>query len=464
MTFVSAGRIRPSPALRPVVAALALALGTGLAQAQSLVDVYAAARGYDPTYLGARALADSAQYRAEQAHAGRRPGLNLVVSGTHAVNNTPDSLPTSAGSTTIDGRLAAQQSLFNRPLDLQIDQADKGIDAARASLQLAEQDLIVRVAQAYFDVLSSAEALTSVQANEKAIEQQLASAKRNFEVGNATITDTREAEARYDLARAQEIAARNDLETKKVTLDQLVGRNGVAPQPLAAPVVLPAVLPSQASDWVRMAEADNASLKLAQLNYEVAKLTTSEKRAGHLPTVGLTAGYVRSHAQQNFSNALVCRDGQCQIVSGDSRANTNGGSIAVTVTVPLFAGYAIENRVKEAVLLEEKARNDFETAHSAATLGTRTAFLGAQSGSAQVKALEAAEVSSKLALEATELGYKVGVKVNIDVLNAQSQLYQTRRDLAKARYDYLLATLKLRQAAGQLKADDLLAINALLAR
>jgi outer membrane protein len=324
---------------------------------------------------------------------------------------------------------------------------------AQSQLAQAEQDLIVRVAQAYFNVLAAADALQSVQGNSKAIAEQLASAKRNFEVGNATITDTREAEARADLARSQQISAENDLLVAKVTLDQLVGRNGVMPHPLTLPAMLPPVMPSQASDWVTLAESDNPGIKQAQFALEVAELETSRAKAGHLPTLVAGASYGRNRQKDSFSPGGGSLTG--------TGANT---SLALTLNVPLFAGFAIQNRVRETVALEQKARTDAEGTHNSVVLGARTAFLGALTQRAQVQALEAAESSSKLALDATLLGYKVGVKVNLDVLNAQSQLYSTQRDAAGARYQYLVSTLKLRQAAGNLTSNDLLPIDALLVK
>ena len=353
--------------------------------------------------------------------------------------------------------VTASQQIFNRQNDLQIDQAQKLVDVATSQLAQAEQDLIVRVAQAYFNVLAAADALQTEQANSKAIAEQLASAKRNFEVGNATITDTREAEARFDLARSQEIAGENDLQVAHVTLDQLVGRNGIVPHPLALPAALPPVMPSQTSDWVSLTESDNPALKQAQLTRDIAELETGRAKAGYLPTLAAQASYGRSHAHEEAS--------RFRKASFASRAATaRPTTCSATLTVPLYAGGAIQGRLRETVALQEKARTDAEGAHNTALLGTRTAFLNAQSLNAQVKALEASEASSKLSLDATVLGYKVGVKVNLDVLNAQTQLYTTQRDLAAARYNYLVATLKLRQAAGTLTTNDLLPVNALLVK
>jgi len=444
--------------LTPLVGALALAFGTVGAQAQSLSEVVQSARGVDATYLGARSSADAAHWKYEEARALHLPSANATVVGSRQTSDTPyQPSQTSGGTTSLTATINAQQTLFNRQNDLQIDQAQKAADVANSQLAQAEQDLIVRVAQAYFNVLAAADALQSVQGNSKAIGEQLASAKRNFEVGNATITDTREAEARADLARSKQIAAENDLVVAKVTLDQLVGRNGVTPHPLVLPATLPPVLPSQASDWVTAAEADNPALKQARLALEIAQLETSRAKAGHLPTLTVGGQYGRSHDTTSFSSSQANLSGR---VSG----NGNSGGVNVTLTVPLFAGFSIQNRVRETIALEDKARTDAEGAHNTVVLGTRTAFVTAMTQAAQVKALEASVASSKLALDATTLGYKVGVKVNLDVLNAQSQLYQTQTDAAGARYNYLMSQLRLRQAAGNLTSNDLLPIDALLVK
>jgi outer membrane protein len=455
MTFPRAG-LATMPALKPLALGLVLAFCGAGAQAQSLTEVVDAARTYDATYLGARSSADAAEYRFQQARSLHLPSANLTVGGARNVSNTPYTEPSSTSTDSANATVGAAQTLFNRQNDLQIDQAQKLVDVARAQLAQAEQDLIVRVAQAYFNVLAAADALQTEQANSKAIAEQLASAKRNFEVGNATITDTREAEARFDLARSQEIAGENDLQVAHVTLDQLVGRSGIVPHPLALPAALPPVMPSQASDWVTLAEGDSPALKQAQLGLEVAQLETSRQKAGYLPTVTAQASYNRNYAHTEASAPA----GFGGVVGGHGSGNT----IQLTLSVPLFTGGLIENHVREARSLEEKARTDAEGVRNSVTLATRQAFLGAQSLNAQVKALEAAESSSKLALDATVLGYKVGVKVNLDVLNAQSQLYTTQRDLAAARYNYLVSTLKLRQAAGTLTANDLLPVNALLVK
>jgi len=447
-------RFPPSP-LRPVAVALALALSlslslsTGLVQAQTLGTLYEAARAYDANYLAARALAESAVYKAAQADALRWPSAALTGSVTMAESNQPSQNNTSLRNQTLT--LSGNYPLYNRANVATMSQAQRVLEVSQADLELAEQDLIVRAAQAYFDVLAATDTLAAAQTGKKAISEQLASAKRNFEVGTATITDTREAQARFDLATARELVADNDLRTKRTVLDQLVGRAAVEPKGLALPVVLLPVIPANPEDWVSAADGRHPSIRKARLAQELARLETEKARAGHLPTANLVANLQNSNNRGSAVTDVFGRPG-----------NSATTSVGVQFNLPLFAGYAVQNRVKETLVLEDKARNDFEGARRGVALGTRSAFLAVQSLQAQVKALEAAEASSKLALEATQLGYKVGVRVNLDVLNAQSQLFDTQRDLAKARYDVIVTELKLRQASGQLWPVDVQAIDAQL--
>ncbi len=439
----------PRRAAPRLLAALLVAAGLAaptLACAQSLLQLYEAARQYDAAYLAANSLADSARYKAAQSDALLRPTATLVGNSTRTENELPSGV--NRGSTTSGVTLQGRQPLYNRSSSVTIDQAQRTLALSKWDLETAEQDLIVRVAQAYFDVLASQDALETTRTNKTAIAEQLASAKRNFEVGTQTITDTREAQAKFDLATAQEIAADNDLRVKRIALDVLVGRSGVNPNPLATPVVLPATAPASVDSWVSQAELHPA-VQRALLATDIAKLETEKARAGHLPTLDAVA----TAGASKFSGTSGVTS-----VPGTTQTATLG----LQFNLPLYAGLSVQNRVKETLLLEEKARNDLESARRITAQATRSAYFGVESGRAQVAALEAAESSSKLALEATQLGYKVGVRVNLDVLNAQTQLYTTRRNLAKARYDVVLNGLKLRQASGQLKPSDVEAANRLL--
>jgi outer membrane protein len=457
------------PALRPttvraVALAVALCGGLGLApraQAQTIQTLYDAARAFDATYLGARAQADAAQYERDQALALRRPSVGLSGGVARSGSQVPEELfGAQPDGERLSGRsyttrsevgLSASQPLYNRGNAISIDQAERAYGAALTELDAAEQDLILRLTEAYFNVLAGQDALSTARANKAAIAEQLASAKRNFEVGTATITDTREAQARFDLATAQEIGADNELRSARIVLDQLVGRSNVQPRPLLTPVRLPVLEPADVEAWVAQT-GESPSVRRALLAYDIAQLEIEKAKAGHLPTVDLVGSYGR---QRNTN------------VVNPSSSNFPGtftsASVGVQLNVPLFAGYAVQNRIRETLALQEKARNDAEAAKRAVVQGTRQTFLGVQSGEARVRALEAAEGSSQLALEATQLGYKVGVRVNLDVLNAQTQLFTTQRDLARARYDVIVNHLQLRRTAGTLKPQDVDAVNRLLA-
>lgn len=438
----------------------AVLAAAGGARAQSLTALYELARGYDAAYQSARAQAESLIYRAEQARATMRPGVAAVGTIVENRSDTPyaTTLTTRASQQQIS--LNATQTLFNRQNDRAIDQADASIEVGRAQLQAAEQDLIVRLAQAYFDVLAATDSLATVQASKKAIGEQLASAKRNFEVGTATIVDTREAQARWDLATAQELAARNDLHVKQLALASLVGNPGAVPKPLAQPVVLPPADPDDVESWVTRSDAASPAIAQARWAREIARLETEKARAGHLPTVSVGA---------TLSDSYTTASGTMQGFNGGSIPfGPIGGpgparSIQLQVNIPIFSGYAVQNRVKETLQLEDKAQQDLEAARRNVAQATRSAFFNVRSLRAQVGAMEAAEASSRLALEATELGYRVGVRVNIDVLNAQAQLYTAERDAAQVRYNVIVNDLKLRQISGVLGAQDLAAVNALLA-
>ena len=424
-----------------VVSLIAGALLSLNAHAADLLQIYKEALTNDAQYASARASLAAGQEKAPQGLAGLLPviGASGGYNRIEPDNNARYKVNTYA--------IALIQPLFNWASIQQYQQGRLVAAASEAAFAQAQQDLVVRVAQAYFDVLAAQDVIAFVQAQKVAINEQLASAKRNFEVGTATITDTHEAQARYDLAVAQEIAGINDLEVKRTALQQIIGKAPADLSQLRVGIAISAPNPVQMDVWVNYAEKQNYGVLGSQLLLEIAQREISKMRAGHLPTVDLIAK--RSKTEYSGSVPLGASDG-----------STN--SIGVQWNIPLFAGFAVNSKVREAIALEDKARNDLEYTRRSAAQGARQAFLGVTSGLAQVKALEAAEVSSQSALESNKLGYEVGVRINIDVLNAQQQLYSTRKDLAKARYDAIMNGLKLKSAAGILKEDDLVQVNGLL--
>lgn len=464
--------------------ALALLLGTAAcaSQAQSLVELYNAARSYDATYQSAKAQFDATQFKAAQADALWLPSVGLqagltrhvadATSQSESVTRADGSTVSASGSATTSNTgqtnktlaLSLSQNLFNRANSYTIAQAQHSVEIASQTLRAAEQDLVVRISQAYFDVLAATDSVAYVRNLKAATAEQLASAKRNFEVGTATIVDTRDAQARYDLVSAQELAATNDLQVKRSNLAQLVGRADVAPVPLKPNATL-STTEEGLDAWLQRTELAPL-VAIRKTSLEVARLETSKAKAGHLPTVALTASYAKSFpdgrtdALTGLTNRLY--GGETSTSSSSWAGDSTSASLGVTVNVPLFTGFAVQNRMKETLSLETQAESDYENARRIAAQATRTAYFGVQSGLSQVKAYEAAETSSQSALDSNKLGYQVGVKINIDVLNSQSQLYDTKAKLSKARYDVLVGGLKLRQAAGTLSAADLEPINAQL--
>jgi len=419
--------------------------------AADLLQVYRQAQDNDPTFAAARSVLDAGREKMPQGRAGLLPSLTL--SGNTMWNQTENSFHSGA---TINKpnynsngyQLALTQPLFRWQNWVGYKQSEIQVVQAEANFAQARQDLILRVAQAYFDVNYAIESLAAVRANKIAIAQQLESAKKNFEVGTATITDTHEAQARYDLAQAQEIAADSDLEIKQHALEAIIGQpaGGLATVRKDAPLTPPQ--PSDMKQWVAAAEKDSLAVQIQQANADIAAREVDKQRAGHYPTLDLVANH--GYAKTYSSTALGVID-------------TDFTNVGLQLNIPLFAGGLTSSRQREAVANRGAAESGLEASKRSAALAARQYYLGVANGLAQVRALQAALISSQSALESNKLGYEVGVRINIDVLNAENQVYVTRRDLAKATLDTLMAQLRLKAAVGALGDDDVVQINSLLA-
>jgi outer membrane protein len=303
---------------------------------------------------------------------------------------------------------------------------------------------MLRVAQAYFDVLIAQDSVQLVNAQKTAISEQHAQAKRNFEVGTATITDTLEAQARYDLTGAQEIAAQNNLEIKRSALQQLINATPGDLTPLGKEFKLEVPQPANMEKWVDEAQLNNLQLAIAQASAEIAEKEVARNRGGHYPTVDLVANYTQSNANGSIYGVGI---------------DSTNKSVGVQLNMPLFQGGVVNSKWREAEANRERARQELENARRNVAQQARQAYLGVVSGVAQVQALQQALTSSESVLEASKLGQEVGVRTNLDVLNAQQQLFSTRRDLYQAQYDYLLSQLRLKQAVGSLGEEDLSKVN-----
>jgi outer membrane protein len=435
------------PSIRPFLFTSLLA-GCAAAHAEDLLQVYRDAQRYDAVYASARHALAAGRERIPQGRALLLPTLNLTANAI-AQNARVDSdnpaqsfrrSPQSGAYT-----LTLTQPIY-RPQNLALrDQADFQVRQAEATFAQASQDLGLRAAQAYFDVLGAQDTLALVGAQKAAISEQLAQAKRNFEVGTATITDTHEAQARYDLIVAQEIAARNDLENRRRALQLVSGKEYGQLRPLRPDVRLPPPDPSDMQSWVDLAEKQSYPVLASAAAAEVAALEVRRASRGHMPTLDL----VGTAGQSTETSSLVSPIGR----------DIATQSLSLQLALPLYQGGAISSREREAAANANKAREDLENARRTSALSTRQTYLAVINGIAQIGALEQALVSSQSALDSNRLGYEVGVRINIDVLNAQQQLFSTRRDLAVARYNAIINHLKLKAAAGTLREEDLEEVN-----
>lgn len=428
-----------------------LMLGSS-AQAANLLEIYHDAQEQDATFASAKAAYKVGLEKAPQGMA-----LLLPTVGVSA-NTTYNDVDTQYRGTSIFSSgtkkyntsgytLSLNQPIYRKQNFAQYEQGKSQTAQAEAQFAIARQDLVLRVAQAYFDALLAQDNVALAGAQKAAISEQLAQAKRNFEVGTATITDTHEAQSRYDLTTAQEIAALNDLEIKRRSLQRLIGKLPAELAPLGNKLPLTLPEPNDMDKWVESAETQNLQLQIQKAALEIANQEVERNRGGHFPTLDLVATYGDNSASGGSTGGF----------------DTKSTTVGLQLNVPVFQGGLVSSKVREAVAGQEKARQDTEDARRQVDLQARQAFLGVTSGAAQVKALEQALVSSQSSLDSTKLGFEVGVRTSVDVLNAQQQLYSAKRDLSQARYNYILSQLKLRAAVGTLAEDDLVQVNKWLA-
>ena len=433
---------------------LALLLLPAAAGATDLLEAYRDALGYDAQFASAKAALEAGRERLPQGRAGLLPVLGL------SANTIKNEIDYEARPSTgvIPSRfnsngwsVSLTQPLFRWQNWATYKQSELAVAQAEAQFASARQDLLLRATQGYFDVLLAQETLAAAQAQKSAIAEQLVVVRHGLEIGTTSLTDAQEAQARYELAGAQEIAAANDLKVKRRALKMLTGREAAQLKTLRPTLAIGRPQPDDVELWANAAEQSNFAVQAAQANYEIADHDVGKQRAGHLPTLDLVA--TRGRASQ-----------QTQILVGVlyPGSDTNTTTVGLQLSLPLLAGGSVSSRDREAVALRDKARADLDNAKRQAALQALQAYLGVTSGLAQVQALEQGLVSSNSALASNRLNYEVGMRANIDVLNAQQQVYSTRRDLARARLDTLIAQVRLKAAAGSLSDEDVVAINALL--
>jgi outer membrane protein len=420
------------------------------AKSEDLMQVYRDAQRYDAVYAAARHTLEAGRERLPQGRALVLPTLNLSGSATRSRIESDSRDPAVAPDFTrtpgsVGYTLTLAQPIYRPQNWLQYRQAEFLVAQAEAVFGQAGQDLIVRTAQAYFDVLAAQDTLGLVRAQKAAISEQLAQAKRNFEVGTATITDTHEAQARFDLIGAQEIAAQNDLENRRQALQLITGKEYGELKPLGSDVKLAPPNPNNMESWVELAEKQSYPVQAQEAATSVAALEARRASAAHLPTLDVVA----THGQTDQSASTTSSVG----------AEVTSTTIGLQLAMPLYQGGALNSREREAASLSLRSKQDLENARRTAALTTRQSYLTVINGISQIGALEQALVSSQSALESNKLGYEVGVRINIDVLNAQQQLFSTRRDLAVSRYNTITNQLRLKAAAGSLREEDLEEVN-----
>ncbi len=428
-----------------------LALGISpLAGATDLLDIYHAAQSQDAVFAAARASRQAGQEKLTQGRSLLLPSVNLNanttkndVTTTYATPNPPLLVSGNLQYNTHGYGVSLVQPLFREQNWAAYSESELQVVQSEAQFKVAEEDLVLRVAQAYFDVLIAQDSVQLTAAQKTAISEQLEQAKRNFEVGTATITDTHEAQARFDLIVAQEIAAQSNLEVKRRALQQLINATPAELSPLGESFKLEPPLPADQEKWVADAQLHSHQIAIVQAAAELADKEVDRNRGGHLPTVDMVATYGKNTATGGMFGGT------------ETRTTTVG----VQLNMPLFQGGAIQSKWREAEANRERARQELENARRNVELQTRQAYLGVVSGIAQVQALQQALKSSESLLDASKLGYQVGVRTNLDVLNAQQQAYSTRRDLYQAEYNYLISELRLKAAVGGLGEEDLSRVN-----
>ncbi|TCV84243.1 TolC family outer membrane protein [Sulfurirhabdus autotrophica] len=415
--------------------------------AENMMDAYREAQSHDAVFASAKAAHRAGLEKLPQGRALLLPSVNLSADTTENSVKREGAARTNYNS--YGYTLALSQPIFRKQNFAQYEQSKQQVTQAEAQLAIAKQDLILRVAQAYFDALLAQDNVAFASSYKTAISEQLAQAKRNFEVGTATITDTHEAQARFDLATSQEIAARNDLEVKKFALQKVIGKIPSSLSRLSDKLPLKTPEPNDMEQWVASSEQQNLQFQIQQAAFEIANQEVERNRGGHYPTLDVVASY---------------RDANNTNLSFGIGGNTQSTAIGLQLNLPIFSGGSTSSKVREAVANQDKAREDLEDTRRQVVLQTRQAFLGVTSGEAQVRALEQALVSTQSSLDSTKLGFEVGVRTSVDVLNAQQQLFSAKRDLSQARYTYIMNQLKLKSAVGTLGEADLEQVNSLLAQ
>lgn len=428
---------------------LTLLLGAAPAvHAENLLDIYHLAQQHDQTLAQAQANYEANLERGAQGTGQLLPTLTFNAARFATTQDIKQPAPRNGDYDSDYYNLQLTQPLYRKSNFAAYAQGKAIAAQAEGEIAVARGELIIRSAQAYFDVLSAADTLAFTRTEKAAIEGQLQLAERNFAVGNATVVDVHEGRARYDQAVAQEVNADNDLQVKREALAVLINSSPDKLAALAPNLPLQQPEPPDVEAWNRIAQENNPLIVTSMRALKAAEEEIEKNRGGHYPTLDLVASHSYNKNGSVFSPSTY-------------EYTTN--QVGVQLQVPLYSGGITQSRVREALARREQARAALDQTKRTVTRLTREAYLAVTGGIARVRALEQARASSKKALESTLIGYESGVRTGVDVLNAQRELYRTQRDLSQARYGYLLSQIRLKLAVGTLNEADLSAANALLA-
>jgi outer membrane protein len=455
--------------------------GSAVARAENLLEVYQDAVRGDPIVREAEARRAAALEGKPQARGLLLPQINLggqiytANSDGEAtfpqVNRDTGNIVTvgNKSSTDVsqywDYQAELVQSVFRWDQWQELKRADSEVAVAEATYRAAQQNLLVRVSQAYFDVLAAEDTLGAAQATLDAFSRQLEQAEKRFEVGLIAVTDVQESRAAHDSATAGVIAAKRAVATAQEALRELTGESYESLVKPADQMPLDKPDPADEQAWVDLALQNNLDVIAARLSSEVASANVKIAQAGHMPTVDLFAQYNESNRDATQTNQSFDPSGTLdpgEPVAGSADSSNTSDVIGLRLNIPIYSGGVTQSRVREQVHLHRAAREKLVGTMRSAERQTRDAYLGVIAEKARVQALQQAVKSSQTALEATEAGFEVGTRTTVDVLDARRRLFESQRDLARSRYDYLINIVRLSSAAGGLKQEDLAAINGVL--
>ena len=444
-------RDRPLPLAlaRIVLAALACLGAASPARSLDLLGAYLLAKLHDPTFAAARAALTAAEEKVPESRSSLFPSLSASgtgsdISGSTEYTGTPEVQRSFRGD---QWDVQLTQPVFGAPRYFAYDRARALADQARAQYASALQDLMIRVAQAYFDVLVAQATSDAANARVRALDEQRDSAQQSFKDGVASVTDVDESQARAASAQAGLARALSELDAKRATLEAIIGPGANSLAPLRPGVIVPNPVPDDVSAWVDRARNSNPDVRAAQAALAAAQFDISRARAARLPTVDLVASYGANYSAGNIVDPV------------NYATHVHDKEVDLEVNVPLLDGGGMHAEVVEARALRDQARAEYEAARRQAATDARQAFDEVMSNLSQVRALKVAVDAGEEAVKGNAAGYHLGIRINIDVLNAEEDLYGSRRDLAQARYALLLEGLKLKAAAGELTESDIGAMN-----